>query len=411
VTETLHYLGETVDKCPYDYYVEARARDAVTWEEPTNNWIAASYNAVRDVLTDEDTYARPLPTQIVPSEKYARIVASPFSLVGEERLAHRKWWLQIFNNRAIETYREGVVADVAEATIDDFAHLGRAELVQDYTERVSDRVIAGVLGLPWRDKAWMSELRINLNKIEHYKGIVYLKPADAIPHAEIALAATYSVDDLLRPHMDDRRVHEDDTIISRIWRDDALEGWTEDARYGLVRTFFAGGSDTTRTAMVNALHLLLTTPGMMSQIRHADSRTLGTFVEEALRLVGTVHFRNRICQRDVRLEGADVHPGDKVAAVIASGNRDPSRFDDPDHVQLDRKNPRQHLAFSVGIGACAGSALARIELQEGVARIVNRLHDLRLDPDGPPPGLEGSIFKMTTPVHVLFTPEQAKGVG
>jgi cytochrome P450 len=404
--QQLHYLGDTVDKCPYDYYAEARARERVTWEEPTKNWIAASYNAVRDVLTDEDTFARPLPTEIVPSEKYTRIVASPFSLVGEERLAHRRWWLQIFNNQAIENYRAGVVADVAEFTIDEFASRGSAELVQDYAERVSDRVIAGVLGLPWRDTDWMTELRSNLNRIEHYKGIVYLKPAEAIPHAEIALASTYEVDRLLLPFMEQRKSTADESIISRIWRDEALDGWTEDQRYALVRTFFAGGSDTTRTSMVNALHLLLTTPGMLATVRNADPRTVGTFIEEALRLVGTVHFRNRIAQRNAELGGAQVCAGQKVAAVIAAGNRDAARFDDPDLINLDRKNPRQHLAFSVGIGACAGSPLARVELQEGVARIVNRLENLRLDPDAAQPGLEGSIFKLTTPVHVLFTPEQ-----
>ncbi|MFZ0717769.1 cytochrome P450 [Mycobacterium sp.] len=406
MSEAIHYLGDTVDKCPYDYYAEARARDAVTWEQPTKNWIAATYAAVRDVLTDEDTFARPLPTEIVPSEKYSRIVASPFSLVGKERLAHRRWWLEIFNTREIERYRHGVVADVVEATIDEIAPRGRAELVQEYAERVSDRVIAGVLGLPWRDDDYMTAIRTNLNKIEHYKGIVYLKPEDAIPHAEIALAATYEVDALLRPYMDQCKKTADDSIISRVWRDDALDGWTEDARYGLVRTFFAGGSDTTRTSMVNALHLILATPGMLQKVRRADARTLGAFVEEALRLVGTVHFRNRICQRDSDLDGAQVHRGDKVAAVIASGNRDAARFDDPDEINLERKNPRQHLAFSVGIGACAGSPLARVELQEGVSRIVNRLEDLRLDPDAPRPGLEGSIFKLTTPVHVLFTAQR-----
>jgi cytochrome P450 len=407
MSETIHCLGDTVDKCPYDYYAEARARNAVTREEQTNNWIAASYNAVRDVLTDEDTFARPLPTEIVPSQKYARIVASPFSLVGEERLAHRRWWLQIFNPREIERYRADVVSGIVEATIDEMAPRGRAELVTDYAERVSDRVIAGVLGLPWRDNDYMAELRANLNKVEHYKGIVYLKPEDAIPHAEIALAATYEVDRLLRPYMEQRKTTADDSIISRVWRDDALDGWTEDARYGLVRTFFAGGSDTTRTSMVNALHLLLITPGMMQKVRHADARTVGVFIEEALRLVGTVHFRNRICQHDTELEGAQVRHGDKVAAVIGSGNRDATRFDDPDEVDLERKNPRQHLAFSVGIGACAGSPLARVELQEGVSRIINRLENLRLDPQAPLPGLEGSIFKLTTPVYVLFDPSHS----
>ena len=29
MSEAIHYLGDTVDKCPYDYYAEARARNAV----------------------------------------------------------------------------------------------------------------------------------------------------------------------------------------------------------------------------------------------------------------------------------------------------------------------------------------------------------------------------------------------
>jgi len=33
MSESIHYLGDTVDKCPYDYYAEARAREKVTWEE------------------------------------------------------------------------------------------------------------------------------------------------------------------------------------------------------------------------------------------------------------------------------------------------------------------------------------------------------------------------------------------
>jgi len=210
----------------------------------------------------------------VPSEKYSRIVASPFSLVGEERLEHRRWWLQIFNPREIERYRAGVVSEIVEATIGDIAPRGRAELVQDYAERVSDRVIAGVLGLPWRDNDYMTELRTNLNKIEHYKGIVYLKPEEAIPHAEIALAATYEVDRLLRPYMEERKTTNDDSIISRVWRDAALgrldRGFPIRPGSDLLRR---AASDTTRTSMVNTLHLRAhDTQEMLQKIRHADAR-------------------------------------------------------------------------------------------------------------------------------------------
>ena len=75
---------------------------------------------------------------------------------------------------------------------------------------------------------------------------------------------------------------------------------------------------------------------------------------------------------------------------MASANRDADQYPEPDKVDLNRSNPRSHIAFSAGIGACAGAALARAELQEGISRIVNRLRDLRFAPV-PPPVLEDCL--------------------
>ena len=108
--------------------------------------------------------------------------------------------------------------------------------------------------------------------IEHYKGIVYLKPAEAEALADPTLAATQEANELLRPFMERGRAVDDDTIISRIWHDQALDAWDENDKYGLVRTFFGAGSDTTRTAMANGLHLLLSQPAVADKVRDAGAR-------------------------------------------------------------------------------------------------------------------------------------------
>jgi cytochrome P450 len=147
---------------------------------------------------------------------------------------------------------------------------------------------------------------------------------------------------------------------------------------------------------------MLTTDGALDAVAQGDPKVTTRFVEEALRLVPTNHFRTRVIANDARFEGADLRQGQVIAALIASGNRDESRYDNPDQLDLDRPNPRQHLTFSIGVGACVGSGLARVVLQEAVGQLVARLPSLRLDPDEDRPRLGGSMFRQYSPLKVLF---------
>ncbi|MGC0367028.1 cytochrome P450 [Rhodococcus sp. 27YEA15] len=389
-------------KCPFGYYEEARARDTVEFEDRTGFWIAASYGAASKVLTDEETFPRFLPEEIVTDPKYVRTVATPSFLQGDERLEHHKWWLRLFSPKELRRYREEIVSVVVASTLDEFADQGKVNLIHQFTEPVADRVIAAVLGLPWQDDAWMAELRRNFDLAERYKASIYLKPEESEQFAEDALAGTYRIDDLLRPFMEQRKATPDNTVMSRVLHDESLQSWSEDELYGLVRTFFTGGSGTTSVQIGNAVHLLLTTEGLVDQLVDGDDELISRFVEEALRLVPTNHYRNRKIAEDVEFEGASLPKGQVIGALIAAGNRDEARYENAAQVDLTRPNPRQHLTFSVGIGACVGSGLARVILQESIKALTSRLKDIRLDTSAGEPELVGSMFRPYTPLHLLF---------
>jgi len=395
-------LVDVDGRCPFAYYEKARGRGAVTFEGKTGYWVAASYSSVSKVLTDEATFPRLLPEQIVSDPKYVRTVATPSFLTGADRLQHHKWWLQVFSPSALRQYRAGIVTDVIQFLLDRFAGAGAVDLVHDFAEPLADRVIAGVLGLPWRDDEWMAELRRNFDLVEHYKASLYLKPEDAEPFAEAALEGTYRIDELLRPFFERRRQEPDDTVMSRAIHDDAMVGWSDEELYGLLRTFFTGGSGTTAVQLVNAVFLMLTTPGIAEVVAGGDEKRTARFVEEALRLVPTNHLRIRLVGDDTVFDGGDLRRGDTIAALIAAGNRDEARYEHADAVDLERPNPRQHLAFSVGVGACVGAGLARAVLQEALLQMLARLPDLRLDPTAGEPQLGGSTFRQYTPLRVLF---------
>jgi cytochrome P450 len=86
--------------------------------------------------------------------------------------------------------------------------------------------------------------------------------------------------------------------------------------------------------------------------------------------------------RATELAGIELERGALIGAVLSSANRDPRRFTDPDRFDIGRKEGA-HLAFAIGshfcLGAWFGRHLARVSLNV----LLDRLPNLRLDPDRP----------------------------
>jgi cytochrome P450 PksS len=85
----------------------------------------------------------------------------------------------------------------------------------------------------------------------------------------------------------------------------------------------------------------------------------------------------RYAAEGAEIAGHSIPRGALVYAVLASANRDPAAFDEPDRLDLSRR-PNRHLAFGDGIHFCAGAALARMEAQIAVPALIRRLPNLRL---------------------------------
>jgi cytochrome P450 len=88
----------------------------------------------------------------------------------------------------------------------------------------------------------------------------------------------------------------------------------------------------------------------------------------------------RTVHRDVEIAGQQLRRGDKVGMSFGAANRDPSVFDHPDQVDLDRPHYR-HLSFGAGVHRCIGSNLARLQIRVAAEQLIDRLSPFWL-PDG-----------------------------
>ena len=96
----------------------------------------------------------------------------------------------------------------------------------------------------------------------------------------------------------------------------------------------------------------------------------------------------RTAVRDCELGGVAVTPGTNVSVSVAAANRDPMRYPDPGRVDPTRRNIA-HLTFGGGPHLCLGMHLARTEATVAINALLDRLPDLRLDPNVPLPRVVG----------------------
>ena len=90
-----------------------------------------------------------------------------------------------------------------------------------------------------------------------------------------------------------------------------------------------------------------------------------------------------------------------VHACLAAANRDPSRWDRPD--EFDPFRPvKPHLGFGHGPHTCLGMHVARAEIATAVAALVERLPNLRRDPDAEPPKVTGMYERGPTAVPAVW---------
>ena len=145
----------------------------------------------------------------------------------------------------------------------------------------------------------------------------------------------------------------------------------------IAGNLFAAGQETTARLLGSALRLLGDRPELQQQLRDERER-IPAFIEEVLRFESPIQSDFRLTRVPATIGEVDVPAGTTVMLLNGAANRDPREFDDPAELRLDRVNGRQHIGFGFGAHTCAGAPLARAEANVSVARLLDRMTDIRI---------------------------------
>ncbi len=139
----------------------------------------------------------------------------------------------------------------------------------------------------------------------------------------------------------------------------------------------AAAHETTTNLIGNGMLTLLRHPEQLEQLQQ-DRSLMESAIEEMLRYESPAQYISRKAGEDFNLGGQQVKKGQPLLLVLGAANRDPVRFEDPTHFDIQRPN-NKHVAFGHGAHFCFGAPLARAEAKIAFTALLNRLPNMHLE--------------------------------
>jgi cytochrome P450 len=287
--------------------------------------------------------------------------------------AHRALLARVFTPRRIAEIEPQVRAYCARS-LDRLVGSGSLNFITDLGSQMPMRVIGMLLGIPEEDQ---EELR------DHIDAGLSLdeggRPSRKSVEGEGALFPTARYAE----YIEWRRKHPSDDLMTelltaRFVDDQGIErGLRDDELLSYIGLLAGAGNETTTRLIGWTGYLLDRFPDQRRLI--AENRSLiPNAIEEILRYEAPSPVQGRYVTRDVELHGTRVPEGSTLLLLNGSANRDEREFEDPDRLDVERKNIR-HLSFGYGIHFCLGASLARLEGCVALDEVLSRWPDWEVD--------------------------------
>jgi cytochrome P450 len=362
----VEHLGAEYFQDPYSVHARLRAQRPVARVIMPGGlpaWLVTGYAEARAALTDPRLHKLPRGWRPEPHSMLAAIELHMLNSDPPDHERLRKLVNKAFTARRVEQLRPRISAITTEL-LDDMSTRQEVDLLASLAFPLPITVICELLGVPVADR----------DEFRAWSATIVSSTVSPDVFQAHGTAMTGYFRKMLAAR---RREPADDLLSALVAARDEEDRLTEDELLSMAFLLLVAGHETTVNLIGSGMLALLLNPGEMARLR-ADRSLLGGAVEELLRYVNPVNNATlRFAGEPLEIGGQQVSPDEVVLVSLSGANRDPSRYADPDRLDLSRDSAG-HLAFGHGIHYCLGAPLARLEAEIAFGGLLERFGSMTL---------------------------------
>ena len=293
-----------------------------------------------------------------------------------------------------------VIDEIVRACLDEKTETGRIDFVDDLANIVPAVLTLAMLGVPLRK--WPIYC-------EPAHASVYT-PATSPDYVRVADLAIASAMDMMGHLAEIRETPRPGLIdaLARLRVDG--EPAPDHELLGMLMLLIGGGFDTTTALTAHALEWLSQNPDQRERLSRERDTLLDSATEEFLRFFTPAPGDGRTIAADCEIDGIPLKEGERLWISWAMANRDPSVFEHPNEIVLDRKGNR-HFSFGLGVHRCVGSNVARTVFKSMLTAVLDRMPDFACDPAGTAHYQTIGVIQGMQHLPATFTPGRRLGPG
>ncbi|MFG2865092.1 cytochrome P450 [Streptomyces sioyaensis] len=364
---------------PYPLYAELRENGVARQDD--GSYLVGTYHEIAALLHDprisSDRRHRTAPDETAEEQL-------PPSFIGLDDPEHhrlRGLAMRSFGPPHTPDRIDGMheeITRIVQDLIAGFQGKERIDVVDEFAYPLPVTVICRLLGVPTED-----EPRFRLWSDAIVAGFDPTPGEDPVERQRAGTEARKAMALYLGELAERRRGHPSDDMLSAFVNDAGPGGQlTPLETMTTAVLLLIAGHETTVNLITNGMLTLLRHPEALERLR-SEPALMPLAVEELLRFEPPVQMLpQRTPLADVEVAGITVPRGSPLILMLASGNRDPRRFSDPDLFDPARED-NQHLGFGSGVHSCFGAPLARLETQIALHALLRHLDTPRLVEDPP----------------------------
>lgn len=376
---SISFADPAVHKCPYLAYDVLRDQAPVYRDPITGNFVLTRYEDIRRVVLKPKQFSsrtglgatRDNALEETNAIYDAHGYRPMDTMLSNDPPSHR-FYRQLVDKAFVSSKvaeMEPRIREIIDELIDAFIARGEVDFVAEFANKLPMHVIAEEINIAKED---MANLKLWAD--------VSIESQDPTMSFERELEVAKIITDMqkyMERSIAQIREKPDGRLLSRVVEAE-LDGRHLNMRelMSILQQLITGGSDTTTAALGGGLKLLIENPEAQDTLR-VRPELMPNFVEETLRIAAPLQTMFRRAVEDVEIHGVTI-PKDAIIEVrYGSGNRDPSVYEAPGKLDLERTNAATHLAFGAGPHLCIGNQLARAELRLAFEAILKRMSNIR----------------------------------